>query len=384
MRFLVAFIALLIWCGTMTSSAQTLKLYVAPNGNDNWSGRLSTPNAKRTDGPFATLHRARDFICELKQKGKFPKNGVIVEVRAGIYELSTPIELTAEDSGLPNAPIIYRARKGETVRLLAGKRITNWQKVTDQSVLNRLDENVRDKVWQADLKALGITDFGSPVGGGLELFFNDEPTTIARYPNEGFMRIVDVVEYDGHQIHGIKGSRTGRFYYEGDRPRRWLGEKDPWLHGYWFWDWSDQRHRLKSIDTENRILEVEPPYHYYGYRKGQWFYAYNILAELDAPGEWYLDRETGILYFYPPSDIRKGEAIISVLPTLLTIRDVSHALWEGFIMEGARGTVVTIAGGNNVRIAGCVIRNSGGWAVRVDGGTNHAIVSCDIYGLGEG
>lgn len=384
MRFLVAFIALLGWCGTMTSSAQTLKLYVAPNGDDNWSGRLSIPNAKRTDGPFATLHRARDAIRELKRRGKFPKNGVIVEVRAGIYELSTPIELTAEDGGPPNAPIIYRARKGETVRLLAGKRVVNWQKVTDETVLSRLDRSVWDKIWQADLKALGITDFGSPVGSGLELFFNDEPMTIARYPNEGFMRIVDVVEYDGHQIHGIKGSRTGRFHYEGDRPKRWLGEKDPWLHGYWFWDWSDQRHRLKSIDPEKQTLEVEPPYHYYGYRKGQWFYAYNILTELDTPGEWYLDRETGILYFYPPSDIRKGEAIVSVLPNLLTIRDVSHVRWESFIMEGARGTVVTITGGNNVRIVGCVIRNSGGWAVRVDGGTNHAIVSCDIYGLGEG
>ncbi len=384
MRLLVVTFAILGWCGVITSFAQTLKFYVAPNGNDEWGGRLPTPNAKRTDGPFATLHRARDAIRELKRQGKFPKNGVIVEVRGGVYELSTPIELTAEDSGLPNAPVVYRARKGETVRLLAGKRVTNWQRVTDREVLSRLDENVRDKIWQANLKALGITDFGSPAGGGLELFFNDEPMMIARYPNEGFMRIVDVVEYDGHQIHGIKGSRVGRFYYEGDRPKRWLGEKDAWLHGYWFWDWSDQRHRLKSIDPEKRILEVEPPYHYYGYRKGQWFYAYNILAELDSPGEWYLDRETGTIYFYPPTDIAKGETIVSVLPMLLIMRDVSHVRWEGFVMEGARGTVAAIYGGSDVRIAGCVIRNSGGWAVIVEGGTNHAIVSCDIYGLGEG
>ena len=384
MRLLGITLAILGWFGTVTCSSQTLKFYVATNGDDSWSGRLPTPNARRTDGPFATLHRARDAIRELKKQGKFPKGGVVVEVLGGIYELSSPIELTAEDSGLPNAPIIYRARKGETVRLLAGKRVTNWRKVIDPAVLNRFEENVRDKVWQADLKALGITDFGSPAGSGLELFFNDEPMTLARYPNEGFMRIADVVDYDGHQIHGIKGSKVGRFYYEGDRPKRWLGERDVWLHGYWFWDWSDQRHKLKSIDAEKRILEVEPPYHYYGYRKGQWFYAYNILAELDSPSEWYLDRETGILYFYPPSDIHKGEAFVSVLPTLLTMRNVSHVRWEGFVMEGARGAVVTISGGNDVRIAGCIIRNSGGWAVKVDGGTNHAILSCDIYGLGEG
>lgn len=364
--------------------AQTVTFYVAQNGSDLWSGKLASPNESKTDGPFATLERARDAIRQLKQQGELPKGGAIVEVRGGVYQLARPLEFTAEDSGTPNAPVVYRARKGETVRLLGGKQITNWQKVTDPSVLNRLDESVRDKIWQADLKALGIADFGSPAGGGLELFFNDQPMTLARYPNEGFLHIVDVVEYDGHQIHGIKGSRKGRFYYEGDRPRRWLGEKDAWLHGYWFWDWSDQRHRIKSIDPEKGIIEVEPPYHYYGYRKGQWFYAYNILSELDAPGEWYLDRETGTLYFYPPSDIHKGEAIVSVLPTLVTMKEVSHVRWEGFVMEALRGDVVTVSGGTEVRIAGCVVRNSGGCAVQIGGGTNHWVISCDIYGMGKG
>ncbi len=366
------------------STAQTLVFYVAPNGNDQWSGRRLSPNPQRTDGPFATIERARDAVRTLKQKGQFPKGGVVIEVRGGVYELAQPIELTANDSGLPNAPIVYRARRGELVRLLAGKRITQWQRVTDPVVLSRLDEEVRQKVWQTDLKALGLEDYGSPAGGGLELFFNDAPMTLARFPNEGFMRIADVAEYDGHQIHGIKGSRTGRFYYEGDRPQRWLGEKEVWLHGYWFWDWSDQRHRLLRIDPEKRLLEVAPPYHYYGYRKGQYFYAYNVLAELDAPGEWFLDRETGILYFYPPSDLQKGEALVSVLPTLLTMKEVSHVHWEGFVMEGARDTVVTVTGGTGVRINGCTIRNSGGYGVRVEGGTDHAVISCDLYGLGEG
>jgi hypothetical protein len=36
--------------------------YVAPGANDAWSGLLPTPNAAKTDGPFATLERARDEI----------------------------------------------------------------------------------------------------------------------------------------------------------------------------------------------------------------------------------------------------------------------------------------------------------------------------------
>ena len=89
------------------------------------------------------------------------------------------------------------------------------------------------------------------------------------------------------------------------------------MHGYWFWDWSDQRHKVESIDTESRIISVVPPYHGYGYRVGQWFYALNILAELNVPGEWYLDRETGILYFLPPEPIEQGQAIVSVLDSLV-------------------------------------------------------------------
>ena len=77
-----------------------------------------------------------------------------------------------------------------------------------------------------------------PAGGGLELFFQGRPMRIARWPNEGFVKIADIVVEDGHEIHGHKGSKTGKFKYDGDRPKQWVKEKDPWLHGYWFWDWS--------------------------------------------------------------------------------------------------------------------------------------------------
>ena len=125
------------------------------------------------------------------------------------------------------------------------------------------------------------------------------------------MKIADVVKNEPVDVRGTKGDQVGQIVYDGDRPKRWVGEKDVWLHGYWFWDWSDQRQRIESIDTERRIITLAKPYHSYGYRKGQWFYAFNLLSELDEPGEWYLDRTADRLYFWPPTPIESGRAVVS-------------------------------------------------------------------------
>jgi hypothetical protein len=366
------------------NSAEAVNLYVATDGSDEWSGRLPAPDKKRTDGPFATLERARDEIRKMKRLAGIPEGGVTVRVRGGVYEPKRPFELTAEDSGNEKSQVVYRAFEGEQVRLVGGRVVTGFSSVTDPEVLRRLEEGARGEVLQADLRALGITDFGEVKGGGLELFFQDRPMTVARWPNQGFTHIVEVVGGQPYDIRGTVGDRVGKFTYEGDRPKRWAGEKDVWVHGYWFWDWSDQRHKVESIDTERRIISVAPPYHGYGYRKGQWFYAFNILAELDSPGEWYLDRETGILYFWPPAPIDQGTAVVSMLPSLLTLRDTSYVTIRGVILEAARGTAVTISGGTRNQVVGCTIRNLGGYGISVAGGTQNGVVGCDIYETGDG
>jgi len=368
--------------GTCPASAATF--YVARNGNDAWSGRLAQPNPAGSDGPFATLERARDEIRKLKKAGKLPGGGVTVEVCGGVYERTRPFELTAEDSGTRDARVVYRARPGEEIHLVGGKVVTGFKPVTDAAVLGRLDASARGKVLQADLRALGISDFGKASGGGMEVFFRDKPMTVARWPNEGFVRIADIVVKDGHKIHGRAGSKTGKFVYEGDHPKRWVPEKDPWLHGYWFWDWSEQRQKIESIDVEKRVIALAPPYHGYGYRKGQWYYAFNLLCELDAPGEWYVDRQTGVLYFWPPAPIDQGPVLVSVLPTLVTMKNASHVTVRGLILEAARGTPVSVSGGTAARVVGCTIRNVGGGAVAVRGGSSNGVVGCDIYQTGCG
>ena len=367
----------------MAAQGKALTLYVGPDGNDAWSGKR--PKAGRNDGPFATLERARDEIRALKQKGGLPAGGVTVQVRAGTYERARPFELTAQDSGTEQAPIVYRAAPGEPVRLLGGKVVTNFQPIADAAVLNRLDEAARGQVLQANLRALGITDLGEVASSGkrFELFFQDEPVPLARWPNEGFVTIVDVLYEQPEESHGIRGDKVGKLIYEGDRPQRWLQENDVFLHGYWFWDWSDSYERVESIDAEQRVIALRPPYHGYGYRKGQRYYAINLLAELDAPGEWYLDRQTGILYFWPPGPVAEGRPTVSILPSLVSLKGASWVTLQGLTLEAVRGTVVTMEGGEHSRVAACTIRNGGSGAVSISGGSANGVVGCDIYQMGE-
>ena len=359
-------------------------LYVSPAGNDSWSGALSAPNADGTDGPFATLARARDAVRELKAGSGVPEGGIHVVVGAGRYTLDAPLALTEEDSGAEGARVTYAAADGQEVRISGGRAVDAFAPVTDTAVLERLDLAARDHVVQADLRALGIEEYGSPAGGGMEVFFRDQPMTLSRWPNEGFTHIADLVVDDGHKIHGIPGSKVGKFIYEGERPERWVGEKDAWVHGYWFWDWSAERQQIESIDTGKHEIDVVPPYHGYGYRKGQWFYGYNMLVELDSPGEWYLDRETGVLYFWPPEPVAAGDVVVTMLPTLIDMDGASDVTLRGFTLETGRGNGIRIQSGTRNRVEACTIRNLGAWAVNVSGGTEHGVVGCDIYQTGGG
>ncbi|HOY57121.1 MAG TPA: right-handed parallel beta-helix repeat-containing protein [Verrucomicrobiota bacterium] len=371
--------------GFLTHEAMAaFDLHVSTNGNDSWSGELAVPSEDRSDGPFATLHRARDQIRRIKSAAGLPQGGVVVTVHGGTHELASPLELGSEDSGAADALVVYRAAAGEEVRLTGGRRVTGFKPVTEPAVRERLDEPARDTVRQADLGALGLTDYGAPDGGGLELFFNDKPMPLARWPNAGFVKISDILGKTPVDVRGTKGCVEGLFAIESDRLGRWSAEKDVWVHGYWFWDWSDQRQRVKSMDIAKRTIAIEPPYHNYGYRKGQWFYAYNLLSEIDRPGEWYLDREAGILYLWPPEPIEQGRVVVSVLPTLIEMKDVAHTTFHGFVFEAARGTAVTITGGKSNRIERCILRNVGSAAASVSGGAGHGVVSCEIYQCGAG
>jgi hypothetical protein len=372
----------------------TTDFYVSPVGEDEWSGRRASPDGSSSDGPFATLQKARDAVRQLKTSAGLPEGGVTVWLAAGTYSLAQGFELTAEDSGEADRLIVYRAAAEGQTRITGGKVVTGWQKVSDPAVLRRLEPAARGEVLRANLKAQGIADYGTFRSRGfgratapaaLELFYKDQPMTLSRYPNADFLKITGYPAPMGDEHGGTLGKLDAGFNYEGDRPARWTDANDIWVHGYWAYDWANSYEHVASLDTQKHLIKTGPPYGNYGFRAGQRFYFLNILEELDEPGEWYLDRRNGILYLWPPAALEPGDVTVSVVESpLVSLNHASHIELRGLTVECTRADGIYIDGGSDNRATGCTIRNVGNSGVTVNGGNEHGVEDCILYEAGDG
>ncbi|MFH0983713.1 MAG: alpha-L-fucosidase [Planctomycetota bacterium] len=397
-------------CGLAGETEMKTDFWVAPDGSDQ--------NAGTKEKPFATLERARDAVRDLKNRSGLPKGGITVWLRGGAHERAKTFELGKEDSGTAEAPVVYRAVAGEEVRISGGRRIpaSAFKPVDDAETLPRLDPAARGKVLAADLKALGLADFGQMqarggtnhglVTSGLEIFFNDRPMTLARWPNQGFAvtgKILDsgmrvLAPGDPSYLQRDDPSKhRGTFAFADDRIKRWAKAEDMWLHGYYCWDWSDEYLPVQSVDAEKQQITLGRAHHY-GLKEGKRFYVLNLLEELDQTGEWYLDRKAGILYFWPPEPLERAGIVVSILAEpIILLKEASHLIFRGLTIEAGRASGVRILGGSDNLIAGCAIRNLGTVGVHIGegfnygntvhdtkGGLRNGVQSCDIYNTGEG
>ncbi|MFH1719782.1 MAG: right-handed parallel beta-helix repeat-containing protein [Planctomycetota bacterium] len=358
--------------------------YVAPTGSDTADGSQRKP--------FRTLQRARDEVRSLKQSraGELPKGGVRVVIGGGEYPWERTLRLTSEDSGTAATPIVYQVEPGQTAVLWGGVRITAWRPVSNAKLRDKLDVRIRDRVLEADLKALGVEDLGDATALRRcpELFVDGKPQTLARWPNEGFVKTGAILGKDTFKVwNSIEGCRDGKFSYVEDRPGYWMDELDVRLYGYWFWDWFEEFQKVASIDPDARTFTLSPPYSNYGYRKDQRYYALNVFRELDAEGEWYLDRRTATAYWLAPEgiDVSKAETVLSVFDQpFITMTDVEHVILRGLTLQEGRGNGIHISGGADCLVDDCTIQRLGGDAIVVEGGQRHGIYGCTMHTLGCG
>jgi hypothetical protein len=376
------------------SAAQAV-FYVAADGYDSWSGKLDKPNAAQTDGPFLTLPRAQKAIRDLKMGGPL-KAPVTVYIRGGRYALAEPLIFTPKDSGTPQAPITYAAYQSETPVLSGGREIHAWKQVTDRGLLGLAG----GELWMAS-----VPDVKEGKWYFRELFVNGHRRQRARTPNTGFFRV------DGK----ISQGKQAQFKF---RPREiqpaWAAQGD--VEVVALQSWAEFRMYIRDVEETLHTVTLSQTPAPSNRADNARYWIENAIDALDAPGEWYLDRRSGTLYYRPePGErIDNVQAIAPVQEQLvrfegkgsdgwvhdirlrgLTLSDTDWSMGpDGYVdMQAAYDIPAAVAGVGTraIDIEKCVFKHLGGYAVDFSGGATEGrgsrhdrVVGNDMNDLGAG
>ncbi len=352
-----------------------LDLHVSPGGNDRWTGRLPDANTARTDGPFATLERARDELRRLRSASPAvlpPTETVTVHLRAGRHLLTRPFQLDARDSGTAAAPVVWRGYRDERPLIVGGRFITGFTPHTG-------------KILKADVGAQGFT------GVVFRLLLCDgRQQILARYPNfdpenpyGGGFAYVAGEHVDMYKEIPGEDRRTLRFTAADDRA--WAQPTEAEVIVFPRYNWWNNVVRIAALDRSTRTITLAADCSY-AIRPADRYYVRNVREELDAPGEWYLDRVTSTLYFWPPDGADLGRVFAPTLRTLVELgAGTAHVTLRGLVFEGCEGTAITFKGTTACRVVASTIRNVGdyhGGGIAIDGGTDNGVIGCDLNHIG--
>ena len=357
-----------------------MEIFVAPDGDDGGPGDRAKP--------FRTLARARDAIRELKRTARLT-GAVTVWLRGGRYPLAEPLLFTPEDS----APVTFAAWPGETPVIDGGEPLTGWQATT----LNGKD------AWVA-----------SVTGHFRSLFVNGRRALRPRLPKEGLYWIEDAPGVDPKDT--FSKTKIQAFRARAGDFAQWRNLTDVEVVVLHFWieerfpvaDY-DEATRLVGVRRRNALAFLDDV----GDRFPK-YYVENVGEALTEPGEWYLDRPAGLVYYLPlPGEDLAGTTFtVPRLTQLLTLKGdpdkgrhveflnfrgltFAHTDWFQPGQDGDAtgsyqaaqhiGGVIEMEGAQHCAFEDCRIAHTGWYAMDVkDGCTSLRIVGNELADLGAG
>jgi len=349
-------------------------LYVAENGCD---------CAEVTkDSPLATINEALKRVSG--------KGGAKIVVRGGEYNITEPIKITSEHSGTTKSPLIITAEKGEVPMISASTRIPTsaFEPLRDEKMLARLKPEVRDKVLVCDLPSIGITDFGAVRSGGAVLILNSIPQTIARYPNDGeaLIHMDERIYCQGwsHAKHAEIG--PWEIGLTDTKCLEWEWNDDIHIFGALAYEWTRLYAKVAKFDHEKKSMvgahlfdrqEIH-------YAPENTYYFVNIFEELDVPGEWYIDRTTGKMYFYPPKELCDDDNLrfSTKAVDIFVCRDAENVIIDGINAGRNCGAAFKVYNCRQALVQRChVVATSAGrgeCAVEIDDGYRSGIIDSTL------
>lgn len=355
-------LSLLLLLVALPALAAPPVFFVAPNGNDTWSGTLAAPNEANNDGPFATLLKARDALRATGTEAGLPDGGTVY-VRGGSYYMREPLALDARDSGAEGRPVLWQAYKDEAVTLIGGVAVPALKPF-------------KDNILQADCTALNL----STTPG--QLFLDGERQPLARWPNKG------EGELPGGGWAFVKAqvpdAKSRSFVYSGEVPGTLASVKGLEASIWPNYNWWQTITPVAAIDPAAKTISF-PADVSYTIEPGRRYFLQNALELLDAPGEWFYDAEKSTLYFWPPKPLDANTQVILPVADLLIKAEALHTVsFIGLSVEASRGDGVLIKDCTDVLFARATVRNTYGFGIVTDNCTSVRIRGNDIHDTGKG
>ncbi len=383
----------MVWTDRLFAAA-ALELHVAPNGRDTWSGRLPAPNADSSDGPLASITGARDALRKLRKTDGI-KQPIVVRVHEGMYFLNEPLVFTPEDSGTESYPITYAAVPGQRPVISGGRVLRGWRESAVGSC----------RAWAVDIPEVkaGEWNFTS-------LYVNGQRRSRTRLPKQGYYRFT-----------GLPGVKPDAPWSQGQTEATFApGEIKAWEH---LKDvevvalhlWTESRMPIAAVDEPNKLVKFAKKSVFkmsedFGPKPGR-YYVENVFDALNEPGLWYLNRESGVLY-YAPLPGESIEATEIAAPRIAGLMHLAGKNAEGqqvhdlhfagltfrhtqyFRPADAAGDaqadhlvpgLLLWQGARNCSLRGCTVENCDGYAIElIDGSSNNRIVGSVLRDLGAG
>ncbi len=340
-----------------------ITIFISPDGNDSYNGD--------EDKPLKTIEKAQAKALLYRNLGY---NQITICLRAGVYPPFS-IEGTPQ-SGNEQCRIFYENYPGEEAIISDSIFLdgSDFCTVKDNAVLDKLDEDVRDKIKQYDLSGysgnwqINKIPYGETVSIGAMLYLDDTVMNLARWPDEEYVNPSQI----GTIIDKGKLKISDKSIVE-----RWKKEDNAWIGGYFSSDWAYETIKISNVNDDTVFLEENK------LESSSRIYALNLLCELDSENEWYIDKEKKIMYFYPPYDLKNSKIILtSGDRDLISMSGASYISIKGLTLDGTQGIGISTNGSRNIEITNCIIKNSTTRGINLNETYDSEISGNQIFNIG--
>ncbi len=353
------------------ASLQETVIHVSVTGDDTNSGSENSP--------LRTLEGARMAV---RKNANFRKKPIRVIFHEGTYYFEDGVEFDKKDSTVKFAPVSYEAAEGEEVIFSGAKEIdiSNFELVTDETVLSALPESSRGKVYQTTLDPLVYGKFApfdtahyysddfDGSGGYISVSVNGKEQMESQWPNGkyayagmGTILFSSVPRYTNPKNTPTTPEYGPEFKYLETNPDRWLNAKYARFSGCASYTWCQEEATIHKIDPVENTIKLAHPFWYGATGAGHRIWkVFNLIEELDVPTEWYFDIDKNILYYYPPQGFFEKEnkmEIIYLDEAIVKTTATKNIKFKGITFSNSRFDFILLTEDSTCEIEDCSFVN---------------------------